>query len=719
MQTRLLKMKIINSIAILALLFLLGACSADSDRESAGIAGEIAFTLSTRGENNQLGSEQEEVENRLDRLAFFFFDSNGALLWRPGDKNIRRGENNQVVIEVPSMELRRDLAGEELSIYVVANLELPTISSLKELLSYSVTSPEFADGGVPQNLIMQGSFQRKIKFVGEGNRLGTLYLKRLAAKIEPKYPLFPEKGIPFYTANGEKEYYQLLAKEDVAVRLEYAYHKTTLDFGKVTENESSNSSKFIRFQEGKHPVFYSYAGNWKEKSPNFLEYRVQLRRSDTGEVGTYYYRVPIAGTDKDNPEGYQQIQSNTHYEITPRIGQLGATTPKEAAMLQATIFIKNWSTKTLLVAVNESHYFMLKEHEVKMSNTDRYAVEFVASSNVGFKIDKVWFSGWKQRESGKKDLIAYEEEIKKHDWRYPRVVVDNHSSPKKIYIESSIPTNLSPKFIQITFKDKNGLEEELLIEQQPSRFIAGMRSDARDKDPSVYYVHDYDNSYNTAAQNNFNLFVVTTLTGGDDFVGKQFKIGDPTYVKDGIIYTHEDREHNQLISPRFVIASQRSIYDRVMYDRDYDLQTPYGPRRVMSAKERCATYAEGGFEKGTWRLPTEAEIEYMKALQEYRESPVKELFRGATYWSAATYRYYIFERGSTYEGEKGPFGNYSTSNDSYEPNPGGFAPVVQGNGYPNSLPFVVEATKRIDYWGQVTARRFYYSSFVRCVRDIY
>lgn len=104
-----------------------------------------------------------------------------------------------------------------------------------------------------------------------------------------------------------------------------------------------------------------------------------------------------------------------------------------------------------------------------------------------------------------------------------------------------------------------------------------------------------------------------------------------------------------MISPQFAIASQRSIYDRTMYNRSYS--TTNGP--ILSARERCANYAEAGYGVGTWRLPTEAEIEYMIAIQSNEKSPVKELFNGSKYWSAASYRYYIFQRSDAYDGPVG------------------------------------------------------------------
>lgn len=56
------------------------------------------------------------------------------------------------------------------------------------------------------------------------------------------------------------------------------------------------------------------------------------------------------------------------------------------------------------------------------------------------------------------------------------------------------------------------------------------------------------------------------------------------------------------------------------------------------AKKRCATYQEGGYPAGRWRLPTEAEVYFVQSLQQNEQIPV--LFNmGSDYWTSSGYLY--------------------------------------------------------------------------------
>lgn len=56
------------------------------------------------------------------------------------------------------------------------------------------------------------------------------------------------------------------------------------------------------------------------------------------------------------------------------------------------------------------------------------------------------------------------------------------------------------------------------------------------------------------------------------------------------------------------------------------------------ATKRCATYQEAGYPAGRWRLPTEAEVNFVQALQTYNKIPT--LFAsGAAYWTSSGYTY--------------------------------------------------------------------------------
>lgn len=72
------------------------------------------------------------------------------------------------------------------------------------------------------------------------------------------------------------------------------------------------------------------------------------------------------------------------------------------------------------------------------------------------------------------------------------------------------------------------------------------------------------------------------------------------------------------IAPKFIIASRWSRLASTISDVD-----------LSTARKRCATYQEAGYPAGRWRLPTEAEINFVINLQRY--GFINELFLTRTY----------------------------------------------------------------------------------------
>ena len=82
----------------------------------------------------------------------------------------------------------------------------------------------------------------------------------------------------------------------------------------------------------------------------------------------------------------------------------------------------------------------------------------------------------------------------------------------------------------------------------------------------------------------------------------------------------------QIISPSFFIGS----YWASMYIDD--------PLTFDNAKKRCATYQEAGYPAGRWRLPTEAEVNYVQQLQ--TNGHIASLFNTSYhYWTSSGYGY--------------------------------------------------------------------------------
>lgn len=88
----------------------------------------------------------------------------------------------------------------------------------------------------------------------------------------------------------------------------------------------------------------------------------------------------------------------------------------------------------------------------------------------------------------------------------------------------------------------------------------------------------------------------------------------------------KNHEENTLIAPYILISSS------------YLSQASSYPVTFEQAQKRCATYQEGGYPAGRWRLPTEAEI--MFVIERQRDNSINTLFNISStggYWAASGY----------------------------------------------------------------------------------
>lgn len=115
------------------------------------------------------------------------------------------------------------------------------------------------------------------------------------------------------------------------------------------------------------------------------------------------------------------------------------------------------------------------------------------------------------------------------------------------------------------------------------------------------------------------------------WVAKDDKWSDVQYLEDGstpnpqyhrtISYyypTLETKDTENMVAPKFTMVS--------MHSYSADLMSKENARR------RCAAYQQYGYPAGRWRLPTKAEIQYIKELQ--RRNILVNIFGGSNNWSA-------------------------------------------------------------------------------------
>ena len=281
------------------------------------------------------------------------------------------------------------------------------------------------------------------------------------------------------------------------------------------------------------------------------------------------------------------------------------------------------------VVIADLKYLFVRETKVVMANITEYKIEFASSSNI--TIDQPSYATYEKYELKGNVITKGTGYYDNKDKQYPSIIGDLGKSGY-IKITSKLPENYFPKQFVFGVHNVEGLKVlGIAVDQYPPQYLTGVVSGGTNTPASP------------TGSTNPNLFTVTTIAPGT------LVIGDPYDKITGL--TKNDMLSNELVSPRFVVASRYGTVSGGSYNYD-------------KAVKRCEVYEEHytdergvyhSYEAGTWRLPTLAELEFMYTIQN-SDQVVNYLYNtGGQYWSARKYWCYYF-------GAKGTGYRYETTN---------------------------------------------------------
>lgn len=281
------------------------------------------------------------------------------------------------------------------------------------------------------------------------------------------------------------------------------------------------------------------------------------------------------------------------------------------------------------VVIADLKYLFVRETKVVMANITEYKIEFASSSNI--TIDQPSYATYEKYELKGNVITKGTGYYDNKDKQYPSIIGDLGKSGY-IKITSKLPENYFPKQFAFGVHNVEGLKVlGIAVDQYPPQYLTGVVSGGTNTPASP------------TGSTNPNLFTVTTIAPGT------LVIGDPYDKITGL--TKNDMLSNELVSPRFVVASRYGTVSGGSYNYD-------------KAVKRCEVYEEHytdergvyhSYEAGTWRLPTLAELEFMYTIQN-SDQVVNYLYNtGGQYWSARKYWCYYF-------GAKGTGYRYETTN---------------------------------------------------------
>jgi len=418
--------------------------------------------------------------------------------------------------------------------------------------------------------------------------------------------------------------------------------------------------------------FYTYPVSFNPGSNNAPYFKLALPWENVDESGhltgkgstLFYYKAYLRD---EEGKALTSFERNKHYIVTLNVDVLGGT-PEDYTILDTHYYVANWQSPIegtydgyfapRYLDIARAEYYLYGDNSITIAVTSSHVINPVIRSVSQKKLDgtnkmttvpakatvshdgKVSFTlnyplntsitsqnmditviTWNLRISHADDATTYKDVI---IYQYP-----------SIYGEQNTTTNVSSGYLNGTqFRDEGGRNSEnrVVSSNDPTKKLGSFNGgDPKSMDKLVLTVSS-----------------LASLVNVEGFTG--VVIGDPrTKIKplyditrQGITwdsndlgvatgyidnYLIGDPAKNNVIAPRFMFPSGRigSNARNGWFDDG-------GSWR--SAAMRCAAYQEDGYPAGRWRLPTEAEVRFVRELQ--ANGYISGLFydRNA-YWTAS------------------------------------------------------------------------------------
>lgn len=691
---------IYNVVGVLAMLLMMGACQEEDWGNQVSDINCLTLELSTTAASRvPVVGDDRFNENEVERVDVYFFADGGSgncLYAQTGlvpegsvlqvvlDKNRIQDNNTYYIYVVANCDL--GITNE-----IAVNY---TLDGLKDIIvSTQWKNGTNTDDAVESSLVMDGN--SSVKVTAEGAE-GHVILVRAMAKVMlytstekeltvngMTYTPVPERMfVTMYnsvTKTNLEDDYQVNSSADYltgGIRRNYdAENPEEVPAKEIDEDADEDAEPYNRYEQV--APFYSYP-NPQETTDRKDTYLIlcvpwTVRQSDgdgSYQAVNYYYRVPITGNADP-----ALMARNQYYRINVHISVLGSVDPEDAIEItNANFEIYDWFEVGIDTGMEQYQYLVLDEYSSVMNNVDELEMPYISSSPID----------WSPNEDGETNDGFYTviESVRYMDYHqtnsYSVVLTDQHQWDSEHYenqedaIVRFSDFELGPGDAANTIKIKHILDDSdyvkytitiavyntqgvradtWTIDQYPAIYIEGELATDRlyvagyyttykwgfDKDQwyrdvtydgndlgSVQNPESVDGSANNRNPNNYNIYISSFD------VGDNYAIGDPrsdiynNLEMEGLTQYYPSRQTlsgARVIAPAFKIASSRGKTMPVSFD---------------NAQRRCAAYQESGYPAGRWRIPTEAEIEFIVSLSE--DGKIPTLF-GGDYWSASG-RYY-------------------------------------------------------------------------------
>ncbi len=609
---------------------LLAACSKSEDEWPADSSRYVIAFSSADLTARALG-EDARNENAVTRLDVFFYEGE-TLAYYPASAQLAMGSGS-VTLNIPTATALT-LLNRTYTVYVLANCPLPraslenkTFSALRQTVITNAAGFNPAVFQPQAGFLMDG--QLSVTLTAGARNLGRADLKRAAAKIAVNITRAAVTGYTPGVATVVLNNYL----DKTMLGADMLYQGVPADYLDSPARTIGDLSV-----DGAHAAapFYAYASDWEfdAAKESYLMIAVPWRQG-VQAAQTYYYRVPmnyLQAVGETDAHRYR-IRRNYIYQFNIDISALGGLDPENAVTLSPGFEVRDWSTRAIAVSVSQYDFLVVYERDVEMNNVSHRAIEYSSNSPIQITSAACYCNEYAT------DGTVSQKNYAAGSPEFPKVTVNTAASV--IEITGFTPINYVPRTLTFTVTNVAGLKQYVTAVMYPPKYITAQKAPDYTSGDWVAGSNlggGTNNPMGASGQQNFNMFTITTssLDASDrmpdtaPFYGVPITLGDPTEVVNGIRQTRTDAVSNAIMSPRFVVASQRGISSAHTYD---------------NAVLRCRGYQEYPYPRGSWRVPTAAELAYGNRLQNDANSAVKGLFVAGnnSWWTAAKYYAFNFQ----------------------------------------------------------------------------
>lgn len=664
-------------------------------------------------------------ENTLTTIDYFLYPEGemGSDAYIKGRVNLQGRTSYNVLVNTSQLShlFSGAAPGSKCDVYAIANYPGATTdfdaASDTTTLHNLALENHFISAEVQTNFVMSGHAKATVDNKNKTRAAaGTVNLNRAATKVTFECKIKSSVEIKNYILDGEGERVDSTTTTWVPLLNQMgAYLVNSYSAGTVGgTREAIDPGALDRYSQrtltdsdsdGWYTCapFYSYPHEWHSGDENepFIKLVVpwaylNAQGEQEGQK-QFYYKVPCPGLNMD---------ANTWYHIRLDVAILGGDDFEAMLEVAGEYYVMEWNTQTIVEAdaeIKDARYISSPSNKYNMYNVNDLDVLITSSHDAELNLKSVTYYDFKNGRN-----TDYTTTARNNNWITYDDVTRTFSINHALNNDSSTSTFDSSPYV-FTFEirhadDHNYTTGDIVVTQYPAMYIKAEKSNG------VVFVNDqsysgtsssitvYDDSSNSIGsivqpsgvngsgdnnnQNQYTVYV-TTLPSNSPYVIGDPRLGTSSSVTtlDGLTnYKPAAEDTQNVIAPVFKIASSYGKTSTLWYN---DAQT------------RCAAYQENGYPAGRWRLPTQAEIEFLVSLSENDKIPA--LFTvGRQYFNSNYYMSYYWAGGFLGYGpiEVMDFSNKTTTT------------AYNGHSYNFSY----------TYNGQTTQ---YHCVYTRCVYDVW